>query len=94
MNNDRPRDSRGRSTVEVLDEKVAGTLTKSYQYSPWGERLSQVKHNSDGTTEDGYYGYNSHSEENREPRRCGHLLQGGQQALRVGGEERRCRKYR
>ncbi|MFJ9866301.1 DNRLRE domain-containing protein [Streptomyces sp. NPDC101165] len=47
---------------EVLDEKVAGTLTKSYQYSPWGERLSQVKHNSDGTTEDGYYGYNSHTD--------------------------------
>jgi RHS repeat-associated protein len=47
---------------EVLDEKVGGALTKSYQYSPWGERLSQVKHNSDGTTEDGYYGYNSHSD--------------------------------
>ncbi|MGI5380313.1 DNRLRE domain-containing protein [Streptomyces sp. CA-251387] len=47
---------------EVLDEKVAGTLTKSYQYSPWGERLSQIKHNSDGTTEDGYYGYNSHTD--------------------------------
>ncbi|MFE9438024.1 DNRLRE domain-containing protein [Streptomyces sp. NPDC006602] len=47
---------------EVLDEKVAGTLTKSYQYSPWGERLSQVKHNSDGTTEDGYYGYDSHTD--------------------------------
>jgi RHS repeat-associated protein len=47
---------------EVLDEKVAGELTKSYQYSPWGERLSQVKHNSDGTTEDGYYGYNSHTD--------------------------------
>ncbi|MER6633817.1 RHS repeat-associated core domain-containing protein, partial [Streptomyces sp. NPDC000987] len=47
---------------EVLDEKVAGALTKSYQYSPWGERLSQIKHNSDGTTEDGYYGYNGHSD--------------------------------
>ncbi|MGW0886121.1 golvesin C-terminal-like domain-containing protein [Streptomyces sp. NPDC002671] len=47
---------------KVLDEKVAGTLTKSYQYSPWGERLSQIKYNSDGTTEDGYYGYNSHSD--------------------------------
>ncbi|MGW5658598.1 golvesin C-terminal-like domain-containing protein [Streptomyces sp. NPDC003758] len=49
-------------STEVLDEKVAGTLTKSYQYSPWGERLSQVKHNTDGTTEDGYYGYNSHTD--------------------------------
>ncbi|MEV0171099.1 DNRLRE domain-containing protein [Streptomyces sp. NPDC050803] len=47
---------------EVLDERVAGELTKSYQYSPWGERLSQIKHNSDGTTEDGYYGYNSHTD--------------------------------
>ncbi|MEU4494414.1 DNRLRE domain-containing protein [Streptomyces sp. NPDC023998] len=47
---------------EVLDEKVAGQLTKSYQYSPWGERLSQVKHNTDGTTEDGFYGYNSHTD--------------------------------
>lgn len=47
---------------EVLDEKVAGALTKSYQYSPWGERLSQIKHNGDGTTEDGYYGYNGHTD--------------------------------
>ncbi|MFV5997723.1 DNRLRE domain-containing protein [Streptomyces sp. NPDC056231] len=47
---------------EVLDEKVSSELTKSYQYSPWGERLSQIKHNSDGTTEDGYYGYNSHTD--------------------------------
>jgi RHS repeat-associated protein len=47
---------------EVLGEEVADELTKSYQYSPWGERLSQVKHNTDGTSEDGYYGYNSHTD--------------------------------
>ncbi|WP_351234465.1 DNRLRE domain-containing protein [Streptomyces sp. NPDC002133] len=47
---------------EVLNEEVAGQLTKSYQYSPWGERLSQVKYNTGGTTEDGYYGYNSHTD--------------------------------
>lgn len=47
---------------EVLGEEVAGELTKSYQYSPWGERLSQVTHNSDGTSEDGFYGYNSHTD--------------------------------
>ncbi|MGW0703124.1 golvesin C-terminal-like domain-containing protein [Streptomyces sp. NPDC002867] len=47
---------------EVLGEEVAGQLTKSFQYSPWGERLSQVKHNTDGTSEDGYYGYNSHTD--------------------------------
>ena len=46
----------------MLDEEVAGELTKSYQYSPWGQRLSQIKHNADGTTEDGYYGYNSHTD--------------------------------
>lgn len=45
---------------EVLDEEVAGELTKSYQYSPRGERLSQIKHDTDGTTEDSYYGYKSH----------------------------------
>ncbi|MFD9884823.1 DNA/RNA non-specific endonuclease [Streptomyces alboflavus] len=47
---------------EVLSEDVAGKLTKSYQYSPWGERLSQVKHAADGKTEDTYYGYNSHTD--------------------------------
>ncbi|MEV1319508.1 RHS repeat-associated core domain-containing protein [Micromonospora arborensis] len=47
---------------EVLDEEVAGKLTKSYQYSPWGQRLSQVTHNTDGTQEDGYYGYNPHTD--------------------------------
>ncbi|MFE2032040.1 DNRLRE domain-containing protein [Streptomyces scopuliridis] len=47
---------------EVLTEEVAGKLTKSYQYSPWGRRLSQVKHNENGTTEDAYYGYNSHTD--------------------------------
>ncbi|MFP8941101.1 DNRLRE domain-containing protein [Streptomyces fenghuangensis] len=47
---------------EVLTEEVSGALTKSYQYSPWGERLSQVKHDSDGTTEAGYYGYNAHTD--------------------------------
>ncbi|MFE5979101.1 golvesin C-terminal-like domain-containing protein [Streptomyces wedmorensis] len=49
-------------STEVLGEEVAGLLTKSYQYSPWGERLSQVKHNADGTGEDGFYGYNSHTD--------------------------------
>ncbi|MEV7402350.1 DNRLRE domain-containing protein [Streptomyces sp. NPDC091267] len=47
---------------EVLGEKVGDELTRSYQYSPWGERLSQVKYSTDGSTEDGYYGYNSHTD--------------------------------
>jgi len=48
---------------EVLDEEdITGTLTKSYQYSPWGERLSQTTHHADGTKEDAYYGYNPHTD--------------------------------
>ncbi|MER6919120.1 DNRLRE domain-containing protein [Streptomyces spiralis] len=47
---------------QVLDETVAGQLSKSYQYSPWGERLSQITHNTDGTSSDSFYGYNSHSD--------------------------------
>ncbi|MEV4354210.1 DNRLRE domain-containing protein [Nonomuraea sp. NPDC049625] len=47
---------------EVLDEEVAGKLTKSFQYSPWGERLSQVKVNGDGSEESSYYGYNPHTD--------------------------------
>ncbi|MFU8854699.1 DNRLRE domain-containing protein [Micromonospora sp. SL1-18] len=47
---------------EVLDEEVAGKLTKSYQYSPWGQRLSQITHNSDGTQENSYYGYDKHTD--------------------------------
>jgi RHS repeat-associated protein len=47
---------------EILNEEVAASVTKSYQYSPWGERLSQVKRNPDGTEEAGYYGYNPHTD--------------------------------
>lgn len=47
---------------EVLDERVAGEVTKSYQYGPWGDRLSQIKHNAGGTQELGVYGYNSHTD--------------------------------
>ncbi|MFJ2767478.1 DNA/RNA non-specific endonuclease [Streptomyces sp. NPDC087300] len=48
---------------EVLGEEVAGKLTKSYQYGPWGERLSQVKHAADGSAgESSFYGYNSHTD--------------------------------
>nr|WP_240973931.1 DNRLRE domain-containing protein [Nonomuraea sp. FMUSA5-5] len=47
---------------EVLDEEVAGKLTKSFQYSPWGERLSQVKVNADNSEESSYYGYNPHTD--------------------------------
>ncbi|WP_405104077.1 DNRLRE domain-containing protein [Micromonospora sp. NBC_01412] len=49
-------------SIEVLDEEVAGKLTKSYQYSPWGQRLSQVTHKDDGTEEKAYYGYDQHAD--------------------------------
>ncbi|TMR08215.1 hypothetical protein ETD86_48805, partial [Nonomuraea turkmeniaca] len=49
-------------SVEVLDEEVAGKLTKSFQYSPWGERLSQLKVKTDGSDESSYYGYNPHTD--------------------------------
>ncbi|MET9251078.1 RHS repeat-associated core domain-containing protein [Nonomuraea sp. NPDC003709] len=49
-------------SAEVLDEEVAGKLVKSFQYSPWGERLSQVKINGDNTEESSYYGYNPHTD--------------------------------
>ncbi|WP_158578477.1 DNRLRE domain-containing protein [Spongiactinospora rosea] len=47
---------------EVLDEEVAGKLTKSFQYGPWGERLSQVKPKDDGGEESSYYGHNPHTD--------------------------------
>ncbi|MGW4411810.1 golvesin C-terminal-like domain-containing protein [Nonomuraea sp. NPDC004702] len=47
---------------EVLEEEVAGKLVKSFKYSPWGERLSQVKVKADSTEESSYYGYNPHTD--------------------------------
>jgi RHS repeat-associated protein len=47
---------------EVLSEEIAGQVQKSYQYSPWGQRLSQVKFTPGGGTEDSFYGYNPHSD--------------------------------
>ncbi|GIF23486.1 RHS repeat-associated protein [Actinoplanes tereljensis] len=47
---------------DVLEEEVAGTVEKSYQYSPWGERLSQITYGDNGSTETDYYGYNAHSD--------------------------------
>ncbi|NEE04811.1 RHS repeat-associated core domain-containing protein, partial [Phytoactinopolyspora halotolerans] len=43
---------------EVLNEEVAGQVQKSYHYSPWGKRLSQVTFNPDGSQEDAFFGYN------------------------------------
>ncbi|MCP2323432.1 RHS repeat-associated protein [Hamadaea flava] len=49
-------------TTDVLNEESAGKISKSYQYSPWGERLSQTTTSDSGGSEDGYYGYNPHTD--------------------------------
>jgi len=46
----------------VVGESVDGTLKKTYQYSPWGERLDQIVHNSDGTEDPTYYSYDEHTD--------------------------------
>jgi RHS repeat-associated protein len=46
----------------LVAEHENGKLTKTYQYSPWGERLSQVVHKDDGSEEPTYYSYDSHSD--------------------------------
>ncbi|MFF2405271.1 hypothetical protein [Streptomyces sp. NPDC058092] len=42
---------------KVLREEVAGKATKSYQYSPWGQKLTQIKHSDTGTKEYSQYLY-------------------------------------
>ena len=46
----------------VVSETVDGILKKSYQYSPMGERLSQIVHGSGGSKDYTYYTYNPHSD--------------------------------
>ncbi|MDH6462647.1 RHS repeat-associated protein [Micromonospora sp. A200] len=36
---------------QVLREEVEGKATKSYQYAPWGQQLTQIKHKDDGSRE-------------------------------------------
>ncbi|MEU0880187.1 RHS repeat-associated core domain-containing protein [Lentzea sp. NPDC005914] len=47
---------------EVLTEQLGGKLTKSYQHSPNGRRLSQTTHKDDGTTEQAQFGFNPHTD--------------------------------
>lgn len=55
---------------QVIGEEVAGQLTKSYQYSPWGQRLSQITQDPTAHEEENgikagdtaYYGYNGHTD--------------------------------
>ncbi|WP_052433356.1 DNRLRE domain-containing protein [Streptacidiphilus carbonis] len=46
----------------LVGEEVGGTPTKTYQYSPTGERLDQIVHNTDGTEDPSYYSYNQHTD--------------------------------
>jgi RHS repeat-associated protein len=52
----------GLSEQLISERDAAGALLKSYQYSPWGERLSQVKRDTGGAAEDSYYGYTPHTD--------------------------------
>jgi hypothetical protein len=50
------------SIFPALDERVGGALAKSYQYTPGGAWLSQTTVKTDGTKQDGFYGYNPHTD--------------------------------
>lgn len=41
----------------MLSEEVARKITKSYEYSAWGQKLTQIKHKDDGTREISHYTY-------------------------------------
>jgi RHS repeat-associated protein len=46
---------------EVLTESLGDEVQKSYLYSPWGQRLTMVKHGNNGD-KNSYYGYNPHTD--------------------------------
>ncbi|MEU4740444.1 DNRLRE domain-containing protein [Actinosynnema sp. NPDC023658] len=51
---------------KVVSETIAGQLQRTYQYNSFGQRLTQIKKDTDGTgpevAEDSYYGYNPHTD--------------------------------
>ncbi|MDX8036021.1 DNRLRE domain-containing protein [Lentzea sp. BCCO 10_0856] len=53
-------------TDKVVSEEIAGQLQRTYQYDAFGQRLAQIKKDTDGTgpevAEDSYYGYNAHTD--------------------------------
>ncbi len=53
-------------TDKVVGEEIAGQLQRTYQYDAFGQRLTQIKKDTDGTgpqvAEDSYYGYNPHTD--------------------------------
>jgi len=42
--------------------RSTGRMCRSTPLSPWGMRISQVTHNTDGSKEDAFYGYNPHTD--------------------------------
>ncbi len=54
----------GLSSGMVTESTLSGTVTtsKSYTYTPGGQRLSLTSHNANGTTTDGHYTYNDHND--------------------------------
>ncbi|WP_285749810.1 DNRLRE domain-containing protein [Lentzea sp. NBRC 105346] len=53
-------------TDKVVSETIAGQLQRTYQYDAFGQRLAQIKKDTDGAgpevAEDSYYGYNPHTD--------------------------------
>ncbi|WP_229693947.1 DNRLRE domain-containing protein [Lentzea pudingi] len=51
---------------KVVAEEIAGQLQRTYSYDAFGQRLSQIKKDTDGAgpevAEDSYYGYNPHTD--------------------------------
>ncbi len=51
---------------KVVSEEIAGQLQRTYQYNAHGQRLSQIKKDTDGAgpevAEDSHYGYNAHTD--------------------------------
>ncbi|MEV6843620.1 DNRLRE domain-containing protein [Actinoplanes sp. NPDC051411] len=50
------------SSKALVAESTGGTVTKTYQYAPTGERLDQVVHGADGSETPTFYSYNAHTD--------------------------------
>jgi hypothetical protein len=68
---------------QIVDEQVAGQVQRAYQSTPLGELLSQTKRNSDGSSEDAFYGYDPHSASKPSPTRQGDRVEAGHRRLKA-----------
>ncbi|OKI42374.1 hypothetical protein [Micromonospora sp. CB01531] len=59
----------------MLCEEVAGKAEKSYQYAPWGQQLTQIKHKDDGGREHSQFIYRPRSRTT--PSSFGNILKDG-----------------